>query len=780
MENIDEYSSEQIDLRDYLYVILKRKWTMITIFTVIVVTVAIKSYTAIPIYQATTRLIIEKENPNVLSIEEVMDVDSSGTDYYQTQYKIIESRTVAREVIKRLNLNNSEEFFPKPKDNFLSGIKRSVREIISSYKALLTLFKTEKEYAVQEKEKYENYEEGYEMNNALVSAFIGRVNVRPIRNSRLVDISFQAKDPVLAQKNVNTLAMVYIDQNMDIKLKAAQHATKWLHGQIGEKRKNVEKAEQALLKYKQEQHIITDFTSDVEKITAQKLAQLNTRVVDAQSARVEAETRYKQAAAMKGSADMLDSVPEVLNNQLIQQIKSMEAELYKRMAELSKKYGKKHPRMVAVESELRAVRKRKAQEIKRVINSLRNEYKVALARENSLKKAFAEQKEETFGLNQKAIRYSVLRREAESARHMYEMLFNRFKEATLTEDMKTGNIRVVDRAEVQRSPVKPNKKRNILLAIIVGLAMGTGISFFLEYLDNTIQYAEDIEQDLNLPYLGTIPMFTTENNSQNKPENELITAGSLNSVVSEAYRDIRTNILFSSVEATPQIILVSSALPLEGKSVTAANLAVTMAQAGSKVLIIDCDMRRPKIHKLFSIDMDRGISNLLTGDYNAGRAIVHTKIPNLDVLASGPGVPNATDVLGTKRLDDLLSALRKYYDNIIIDSPPATLLADAVVLSKFVDGVVIVVRAADTAKKIVKNGAEKFLNVGAKIVGTVLNGVVLSRYSHYYRYSYYYSDEYEGGSKWSRGKKDPKSGNGQPARGKAGKAITNFKKEVHW
>ncbi len=767
MENIDEYPSENIDLRDYLHVILKRKWTMITIFTVIVVTVAIKSYTAIPIYQATTRLIIEKENPNVLSIEEVMDIDASGTDYYQTQYKIIESRTVAREVIRRLNLNNSEEFFPKPKDNFLTGIKRTVREIINSYKALLTLFKTEKEDAAQEKEKSENYEEGYEMNSALVSAFIGRINVSPIRNSRLVDISFQAKDPVLAKKNVNTLAMVYIAQNMDIKLKAAQHATKWLHGQIGEKRKNVEKAEQALLKYKQEQHIITDFTSDVEKITAQKLAELNTRVVDAQSARVEAETRYNQAAAMKGSADMLDSVPEVLNNQLIQQIKSMEAELYKRMAELSKKYGKKHPRMVAVESELRAVRKRKAQEIKRVINSLRNEYKVALAGENSLKKAFAEQKEETFGLNQKAIRYSVLRREAESARHMYDMLFNRFKEATLTEDMKIGNIRVVDRAEVPRSPVKPNKKRNILLAIIVGLAMGTGISFFLEYLDNTIKHAEDIEQYLNIPYLGTIPMFPAKNDSQNKPENELITVGSLNSVVSAAYRDIRTNILFSSAEAKPQIILVSSAVPLEGKSITAANLAVTMAQAGSKVLIIDCDIRRPNIHKFFSINKDRGISNLLTGDYNAGSAIVHTKIPNLDVLASGSCVPNATDILGTKRLDDLLGALRKYYDNIIIDSPPSTLLADAVVLSKSVDGIIIVVRAADTAKKIVKAGAEKFLNVGAKILGTVLNGVVLSKYSHYYRYPYYFSDEHEGRNKRLRGKKEPKSVNKQPVTSKA-------------
>jgi len=357
---------------------------------------------------------------------------------------------------------------------------------------------------------------------------------------------------------------------------------------------------------------------------------------------------------------------------------------------------------------------------------------------------------------------------ADIFRHMYEMLFNRFKEAALTEDMKTGNIRVVDRAEVPGSPVKPNKKRNILLAIIIGLAMGTGLSFFLEYLDNTIKHAEDIEQYLNIPCLGSIPMLATENDSKNKPEKELITAGSLNSVVSEAYRDIRTNIFFSSVKASPQIILISSAVPLEGKSITTANLAVTMAQAGNKVLIIDCDMRRPKIHKFFSIDMNRGISNLLTGDKNAGRAIVHTKIPNLDVLPSGPSVPNATDVLGTKRLDDLLSALRKYYDNIIIDSPPATLLADAVVLSKSIDGIVLVVRAAYTDKKIVKKGAEKFLNVRAKILGTVLNGVVLGKDSYYYRYPYYYSDKYEGRNKRFKGKKDPKSGKEQPARGMKG------------
>jgi polysaccharide biosynthesis transport protein len=571
-ENREEHVEDQIDLRDYLRVILKRKWTVITLFVVIVVTVGIHSFTATPIYQATTRLVIEKENPNVVSIEEVMAVDASGSDYYQTQYKIIESRTVARQVIKRLHLDKSEEFFPKPKDNLISNLKRSIRETIAiSKEAIASLLKTENEEVIAE------VSEEYQPDSSLVSAFISRIEVSPIRNSRLVDVNFQAKDPVMATRIVNTLTRAYIDQNLETKLAAVQDAVKWLHTRIAEERGKVEKAEQALLRYKEEHSIVTDFSSDVETVTAQKLAQLNTQVVEAESQRVEAETRYKQAAAMSGSPDMLGSIPEVLRNELIQQIKSMEVELYKRMSELSKKYGQKHPRMVAIESELKSLQKRKSQEVNRVINSLKNEYRVSLAREKSLKAALARQKKESLDLNKKAVAYSVFNREAESARHMYDLLIKRFKETTLTEDMRTGNIRIIDRAEVPGIPVKPKKKLNLLLAIIVGLVTGVGLAFFFEYLDNTIKIPEDVKQHLKIPYLGPIPLLQVERESKGNPGDdrypELITLNSPKSTASESYRGVRTNILLSAAGSAPQVVMISSAVPKEGKTITTANLA---------------------------------------------------------------------------------------------------------------------------------------------------------------------------------------------------------------
>ena len=736
---------------------MKRKWTVIAFFAIIVITVAIHTFTATPVYEASTRLIIDKENPNVVSIQEVMAINASGTDYYQTQYKIIESRTVAREVIRHLNLEKSEEFFPRPKDDFISNLKRSIRETLSfwkdSVKSLLRI----------EHKKTSTTLAEYEPDSPLVSAFIGRITVNPIRNSRLVDVNFQAKDPVLATKAVNTLADAFIGQNLETKLRAVQDAVKWLHSRIEDERKRVEKAEQALLGYKEKHSIITDFSSDVENITAQKLAQLNTQVVDAESKRVEAETRYTQAMALTGTPDMLDSIPEVLNNELIRQIKSMEVELYKRMSELSKKYGQKHPQMVAIESELNTLQKRKTQEVNRVISSLKNEYRVALAKENSLKAALAKQKKESLELNQKAIEYGVLRREAESARQMYELLFKRFKETSLTEDMKTGNIRIVDRAEVPKYPVKPKKKLNILLAIIVGLVTGVGLAFFFEYLDNTIKIPEDVKQHLNIPYLGPAPLFGMESdgNPEGDRSRELVTLHSPKSTGSESYRGIRTSILFSSAESAPQVILITSAGPKEGKTITTANLAVTMAQSGSKVMILDCDMRRPKLHKVFGAARDQGVSNILVGSTDLDKAIFHTHLPNLDIIPCGPIPPNPSEMLGSARMSTLLNKLRKQYAHILIDSPPSTAVTDAVVLSKSVDGVVLVIRAGDTVREIVKNGVAQLETVGAHILGAVLNGVDTGRDSYYYyQYYYYYYGEDGEKKRKSRRKKRKKRAKG--------------------
>jgi len=727
---------ENIDLRDYLRVILKRRWTVLTVFAIIVISVAIYTFTATPIYEAATRLVIERENPNVVSVEEVMAVDASGTDYYQTQYKIIESRTVAREVIRRLHLENSEEFFPRPKDDLLSNLKRSVVETVGSWKESITsLLKTEEEKGADASEEYE-------ADTSLVSDFIKRITVGPIRNSRLVDVSFRAKDPLLAAKIANTLASAYIDQNLEIKLEAVQNAGKWLHTRIEEEREKVEKAEQGLLRYKEKHGIVTDFSSDVEQVTAQKLAQLNSQVVQAESRRVEAETRYNQALGLVGSPDMLDSIPEVLNNELIRQIKSMEVDLYKRMSELSKKYGQKHPQMVAIESELQTLQKRKAQEVDRVINSLRNEYRVTLAKEKSLKEALGKQKQEAIALNQKAVGYGGLQREADSARRMYEVLIKRFKETSLTEDMRTGNIRIIDKAEVPSDPVKPRKKLNLLMAVMLGLFAGIGLAFFFEYLDNTIKIPEDVKRHLKIPYLGPVPLF--EVNGQGQPRDgtrpELVTVLTPKSTASESYRGIRTSILFSSAESAPQVILVSSVGPAEGKTITTANLAITMAQYGSKVIVLDCDMRKPRMDKLLGVSRNEGMSNLLVG---SGANILHTSVPNLDVIPAGPIPPNPSEILGSARMAHLLGALRKRYTRVLIDSPPSTAVTDAVALSKAVDGIILVIRAGSTTREMAKNGVAQFDAVGAPMLGVVLNGVGVGRGSYYYyQYSYgYYGDE---------------------------------------
>jgi capsular exopolysaccharide synthesis family protein len=734
---MEDYREEEIDLRDYGRVLMKRRWTIISFFTIVVLTVTIFTFTATPIYEATSRIVIEKENPNLVSIQEVMAVDATGSDYYQTQYKIIESRAIAREVIRRLDLEHSQEFFPAPKDDIVSNIKQWIGATLSFCQEWVTsLLKSG-----DQSESVPGEKDNLSPDSELVSAFISRIDVKPIRNSRLVDISVDAKNPALAARMANELVRTYIDQGLETKLMATKDAVRWLSERIDEERKKVEEAESALLRYKEAQGIITDFSSDAEAITAQKLAQLNAQVVEAEAKRVEAETRYQQAIALDNNTDLLDSIPEVLTNELIREINKMEVSLYNRMSELSKKYGRNHPQMVAIQSELDDITQRKSREVQRVVNSLRNEYKLALAREESLKKALARQKTESLEMNKKAIQYKVLRRQAESSRNMYELLVKRFKETSLTEEMKTGNIRIVDRAEVPRFPVKPRKKLNLLLAMVVGLTLGVGLAFFLEYLDNTIKLPDEIKDYLKIPYLGPVPAFALEG-SHDGVSPDLIAAHSPKSTASESFRGIRTGILFSSADAVPQVILVTSAGPAEGKTICAANLAVTMAQAGSRVVLIDGDMRRPRVHKIFEKERNTGLSSFLVGSNELKDGVISSAVENLDVIPCGPIPPNPSEILGSKKMEVLVETLRKTYTRVVIDSPPITAVTDALVLSKTVDGVVLVIRAGETHRQVVQNGLAQLNSVNAHVLGALLNGVYTGRDSYYYyQYHYYYYGE---------------------------------------
>lgn len=750
MEQIQE---QEFDIRSYLRVIRKRKWTILLVFTLVVLSVAVHTFTDTPIYRATARIVIEKENPNVVSIQEVMAVDSTGTDYYQTQYQIIKSRTVAREVVQRLNLKESEEFFPKKRTNFISDIKQQINDMLSIWKETIIQFLNK---GVPEQKPQQSLSDDQEdpLTAVLVTKLIDRITVEPVRNSRLVDVHADATNPVFAAKMANEVVRAYIDQNLEMKLKATKDAVKWLSDRIEEEREKVEAAENALLKYKEQAGIITDFSSDSENITAEKLAKLNAQVIEAESQRVEAETRYRQALEMQKNSALLDSIPEVLANPLIQEIKKMEVGLYNRMSELSKKYGQNHPQMVALQSELDELQKRKAKETEGVINSLRNNYQLALAREKSLKSAFEKQKNESLELNKKAVQYGVLKRQTESSRQLYELLIKRFKETSLTEEMKTGNIRIIDEAEIPKAPIKPNKKRNLLLAVAVGISLGIGLAFLLEYLDNTVKLPDEVKDYIGIPYLGPIPSFDTREKTK-KFHADLISFHSPKSSMSESFRGVRTGILYSSPDREPKVILVTSAEPAEGKTLCVANLAITMAQSGSKVLLLDCDMRRPRIHSVFEKQRDKGVSSILIGQASSEETIVPTEIENLDIIPCGPIPPNPSELLGSKKMKEFLEYCRSKYDRILLDSPPITAVTDSVILSQLVDGVVIIIRTGHTPKQVVKSAIGRLKIVNAPILGAVLNSVSPRKDSYYYyQYYYYYSED---GTKEKRGHRKKKS-----------------------
>jgi len=736
----DIQEEPQIDVRHYLRIVRKRRWIIIATFVIVLLTVAINVFTEEPMYQANARMIIEKSNPNIVSIQEVMAIDTWDPDYKETQYKIIESRSVARRVIKKLNLAASEEFNPKPKTGVIVNLKSSIRGMLSSLKtAVKGLIKTEPKVA--QKPGLMIDEEERLPDSGMVSAFIGRISVSPVRDSRLVDIGFTARDPEVAVRTVNALAQAYIDHNMELRLGTIQDAMAWMNDRIEEERRKVEASERKLQEYREQEGIVTEFSGEVETVTAQKLAQLNSQVVQAESSRVEAETRYKQALQLKNNPLILDSIPEVLSNSLIQSIKKSEVELYNRISELSGKYGKEHPKMKAANSELESLQKRKAAEINRIIDSLRNEYEVAQAREASLKAALERQKQESLELNKKAIEYSVLKREAEGARELYDLLIRRFKETSVTEEIDAGNIRIIDKAEYAYQ-VSPNTRRDLRLAAVIGLMLGLGLAFFVEYLDNTIKSPEEVEPYFRVPLLGVVLGHQVKGRREEdvNKKDELVTMKDPKSAVSESYRGIRTRILFSSTVSQPKSILIVSAMEGEGKTISAANLAVIMARTGSRVLLLDCDMRKPRMNSIFGLEREKGVSNILVGDCSISDAVHKTDIENLNLIPCGKIPPNPSELLGSKAMREMLATLSRSYDRIVIDSPPVTAVTDAVVLSKAVDGVVVVLQANKTERVLAKRAIEQMQAVNAHIFGIILNRLDERMTKYYHLYSYFYRD----------------------------------------
>ena len=737
--NAPNPTPQKVDLRDYWRVLIKHRWIVITFLLVVVTTVVIYSLTMIPIYRATAQILIEKTNPNILSMQELVVMDPSGTDFYQTQYKILESRSIAQEVIKRLDLTQHPEFKGKKKQQE----KKPLSETSS----------------IPEPTPIDD--------SAIVGPFLKRLKIEPIRNSRLVNINFESTDPNLAAQAANTLAQAYIDWNLGLRLKTQQNVSNFLDEQVKEARRKLDASEQALQQYREKYGVAAlsakggkgpEGEQDISRL---KLMQVNTQFVDATKNRIEAEIQYKNALETLKTPRKAESLPDVISNLAILAIKDQEVRLLRDRAEKSEKFGPKHPVTVSLNQEIENLEKKKLEEIRNIVDAMRTKYEVALNQERFLQKALMQSQDETISRDKIAIQYQVLQQETESNRVLYDMLLKRLKETNVSEENRTINIHVVDQAEVPKSPAKPRVMRNIYLAAVVGLFLGIGFAFFMEYIDNTVKTPEDLKRYFNLPYLGPVPHFKIEN--PDLPKSDLIVLNDPKSSVSESYRGIRTSILFSTSSGSPRSLLITSADVKEGKTITCSNLAIAMAQAGQRILMLDCDMHRPRFHKLFNLGNERGLSNILIGEKDWREVKTPTPIPNLEVIPSGPIPPNPSDLIGSDRMRDLIKEAIQEYDCILFDSAPVGAVTDPVILSRFVEGVVLVVKVGQTVREHIANSFRLLKDVQAHVLGAVLNDVNIGKDGYYYYHYYYYGEAGERKKKKARHHKHPSSQDLKPS-----------------
>ncbi|MBP1717168.1 MAG: putative Protein-tyrosine kinase [Deltaproteobacteria bacterium] len=724
-------NEEKVHLRDYWKVVQKRRWVIFAVFLIVVVSTAIVTFTMRPVYRGTTTIQINKENPQIVDFKEVFTVNTTDLDYYQTQYKILESRSLARRVIQTLKLTDHPELNSRKEESFWSGWAADFEKNLPDWVPFLP--------AKGQTRGDEGSEKVQE--TLLVNRFLNRVKIEPIRNSRLVKIHFDSHYPDLSMKVPNTLSLAYIQQNLEIRFTATEKAREWLTGQLEDLKGKVERADETLQKFGSKHDIIS--LEEKENVTMQRLMELNEALAKAEAERMAKEALYRQTKGQN-----FETIPAILENRLIQDLKQAHIQLEAQYLKLLEKFKPEYPEMKRLKTQMESVYRQLQEETHKIATGIKNDYESSLRKENLLRKAFEEQKDRAMSMKQKAIQYNILKREADTNRELYKGLLQRMKEAGVSAGIVASNIQIIDQAEFLMKPYRPNKQLNLLLAAVVGLFLGVGLAFFFEYLDNTVKSPEEVEELIRLPSFGIVPAIDSRPRKRigdgNSHPVELITHSHPKSAVSEAYRNIRTSILLSFSEKPPKTLTISSPNPAEGKTTTVLNTGIALAQTGARVLLIDADMRKPRLHAIFHYENGAGLSSYLSGNAGLSAIVQNSEIPNLSYIPSGPIPPNPSELLGSPLFKNTIQALKENYDHILIDAPPVLGFADSVILCSLVDGTMIVVMGGKTPRETLHQAREILMQVNARILGVVINRVDIRRshYSSYYhRYHYYYGEK---------------------------------------
>ena len=716
-------SAGQHPLLGYWRVVKKRKSTILATFTIVLVLVGVATLRMTRLYQAESRIAIYPENSNVLGLKDLENgAASADWDYnvaLETQLSILRSDELALKVIDTLHLESNPRFMGSAA--VAQNASHEIRPDLGPDPQQLA---------------------------NMLGVFRGGLTVQVVPRTRVIEISYMHPDPRVAAEVSNTLVKTFIEENFRTKYESTSQTADWLSKEISDLQMKVQTSEEKLVRYQKDKGIVG--IDEKQNIVTAKLDELNKELTSAQTDRIQKEANYKLAVSGDPSV-----FAKLSTANLLEKVQAQQADLETQYAQATTQFGSSYPKVVELRSQLKQVQASIATEQKRLLAKVHDEYLATVQREKLLTSVFDQQKQEANKLNESAIEYTSLKRDADSNRQLYQSLLQRLKEASVTAGLRSNNIRVVDAARVPIVPAKPNVPRNIALGFLLGIAGGLGLAFLQESLDTTVANLDELSTVTALPALGTIPLQLTGNGKRHHPKFALSTADQSEmsgpiayvkpkSEAAESYRALRTSILLSSFGAPPKVILVTSALPQEGKTTVSANSAMVLAQKASRVLLVDADMRRSGVGKALGIKSSGGLSTVLSGVEKVENVIVpFPELPNLQILPAGPVPPNPVELLGSSVMKDYIARWRNEFDHIIIDTPPCLSVTDAVVLSVDADRVILVARSGQTPKAALRRASELLMQVNARVMGIVLNAFNMrSADGYYYCYGSKYANRY--------------------------------------
>lgn len=697
------------ELRQYLSAVHKRRWLTLTSVAVALLSATLYNSTTRPVFRATAQILIDHDAPRVLPNPR-LDADPGGADYYQTQYELLRGKTLAQKVVERLELEKQAEFQLGPRVSpweRLHGRGSAAPVPISPA--------------------------------AAAAALRGRLTIDPLPGGRLVNLHFTAYDPQLAAAAVNALAQLYIEQSLEFRYNTSSEATGWLSDRVEAQKRKSEAAEQALQRFRESEGLVN--LAERQGLMDQKLGGLSAALIAAKTERTGKEATLQQLRALPRL--QLATFPLMLDNANVQKLRAELLELQAEQARLAESLGEKHPEMVRLRGRLTGVESKLEAEVGSALAAQAAACETARQQERALVAALEAAKAEAMALNRASIQYGVLQRDVEAHQALLRELLGRSQQTGLESELKSTNIRVVEKAEAPRAAILPRTMWNYQVALIAGLLLGLGLAVLFEHLDNTVKTPEDVQQQLGLPFLGMVPEVGVGGEERGEAGPYVLRLPQ--SPVAEAYRVLRTNVLFSSAETSGRVLLVTSANPGEGKTTTVANLAASLAENGARVLAVDADLRRPTLHQHFGLEKTPGLSDAIVGAALTAQATQNTRHKGLQLLPCGYVPPNPTELLGAVSTRELIASLRKRYDWVLIDAPPVLAMADTPVLAPWADGVILVVWAEVCPRPALQRAIDQLKAVGGKITGVVLNKVDLARNSYYYsqHYGEYYRSYYQ-------------------------------------